>query len=126
MNETEDATTTRLTWWVAIATALLLFAIIALLSWFDHWHWVSNLWFNYAWSSDKGNGPEAIQQTIVYAVAATLLIPPIRHAMERFAERHVAALKAHMTAEADVVHNHLHHVSSALNIEHFDHRKDRP
>jgi hypothetical protein len=39
---------------------------------------VSNLWFNYFWASIKGNGPEALVQTIVYGIIAILFVPPIR------------------------------------------------
>ena len=43
------------------------------------WHEINYLWINYFWSSDKGNGPEAIQQTAFYAVVAIALVPPARH-----------------------------------------------
>jgi hypothetical protein len=43
------------------------------------WHEINYIWINYFWASDKGNGPEAIQQTIVYAIAAIILVPPVRH-----------------------------------------------
>jgi hypothetical protein len=39
------------------------------------------LWYGYFWPSLKGNGPEAIVQTIVYAVIAYLFIPPFRRWM---------------------------------------------
>ena len=55
----------------------------------------SRLWFGYGWSSDKGNGPEAIQQTIAYAVIGVLLYPRVRRAIDRFARRHVNEIKAH-------------------------------
>jgi|ERR1017187_4584081 hypothetical protein len=41
--------------------------------------WIANLWFNYFWPSLKGNGPEAIVQTVVYALIAVIFVPPIRH-----------------------------------------------
>ena len=39
---------------------------------------MSNLWFGYFWPSLKGNGPEALVQTVVYAAIAVLLWPFIR------------------------------------------------
>lgn len=39
---------------------------------------MSNLWFNYVWASLKGNGPEAIVQTIVYGLIAIIFVPPVR------------------------------------------------
>ena len=36
------------------------------------------LWFGYFWPSLKGNGPEAIAQSVVYALAGYVLIPPFR------------------------------------------------
>lgn len=80
--------------------------------------WLHNLWFNYAWSSDKGNGPEALQQTVIYGLIAVVLIPPIRHAMERFAKRHVESIKSHVEHENAKVHAKLDHV--------IKHSKDIP
>lgn len=45
--------------------------------------WLHTLWFGYGWSSDKGNGPEAIQQTVIYAVIAVLLVPPFRRLLQK-------------------------------------------
>ena len=39
---------------------------------------MSNLWFGYAWPSIKGNGPEAIFQTVLYGAIAIIFVPPIR------------------------------------------------
>ena len=79
--------------------------------------WFQNLWINYFWASDKGNGPEALQQTVIYATIAVLLVPPIRHALERFAKRHVESIKAHAEAEnakihekIDASHKLMHHI----------------
>ena len=36
------------------------------------------LWYGYNWPSLKGNGPEAIDQTIVYAAIGLMLYPPLR------------------------------------------------
>jgi hypothetical protein len=65
-------------------------------------HWLSNLWFNYFWSSDKGNGPEAIQQTALYAALATVFVPVIRH----WAEAHVKAFHEKL----DLVHQKMDHI----------------
>lgn len=42
------------------------------------WHWGHHLWFAYFVPSLWGNGPEALVQTVVYATAAVILIPPFR------------------------------------------------
>lgn len=36
------------------------------------------LWFGYVWPSLKGNGPEAIFQSIVYGMIAFAVYPPLR------------------------------------------------
>jgi predicted lipoprotein len=64
-------------------------------------HWLYVLWFNYTWPSLKGNGPEAIVQTIVYAAAATLLIPPVR----KWVVEHFKKLHARMDADKAELHN---------------------
>jgi len=58
-------------------------------------HEISYVWINYFWSSDKGNGPEAIQQTVIYAALAVTFIPAVRHfftnhfeSVKRLAEKH--------------------------------------
>lgn len=51
------------------------------------WHEINYLWINYFWASDKGNGPEAIQQTIFYAIVALVLVPPARHFIKREFEK---------------------------------------
>lgn len=40
-------------------------------------------WFDYFWPSLKGNGPEAIVQTVVYAGVAALFIPAVRRLEKR-------------------------------------------
>jgi hypothetical protein len=104
--EQQPATSTTFKW-VATLVVVIPIAVIAILSWQLHWHWLPNLWFNYAWPSDKGNGPEALQQTIIYAAIAVLLIPPIRKAIERFAKRHVESIKNHIVAENKAIHEKL-------------------
>lgn len=65
--------------------------------------WLAHLWFTYFWSSDKGNGPEALQQTVVYAAVAALFVPVVRH----FIERHVQSLKAHISSEHAALREHV-------------------
>ena len=69
---------------------------------------------NTFWPSLNGNGPEALAQTLVYGLIAVALIPPIRRAIERFTKRHVDSIKAHVTAEHQLVHDKLDHVIQAL------------
>ncbi len=40
--------------------------------------WLYTLWYAYAWPSLKGNGPEALVQTVVYAAIAMAVYPPLR------------------------------------------------
>lgn len=44
---------------------------------------MSNLWFSYFWPSLKGNGPEALVQTVLYAGIAALVWPPARRWFKR-------------------------------------------
>ncbi len=46
------------------------------------WAW----WLAYWWSSDKGNGPEAIQQIAAGALVVSILVPVVRKAIKRYAE----------------------------------------
>jgi hypothetical protein len=41
-------------------------------------NWLYTLWFGYVWPSLKGNGPEAVVQTIVYGGIAYIFVPPFR------------------------------------------------
>ena len=66
------------------------------------WHWGHHLWFAYFVPSLWGNGPEAIVQTVVYGVAAAILIPPVRH----WFEGHIKALHEKM----DTSHALMHHI----------------
>jgi len=45
--------------------------------------WLSYQWFTYWWSSDKGNGPENIQWTVLAIIAASFLIPAVRNFFKR-------------------------------------------
>ena len=44
-------------------------------------------WSAYFWPSDKGNGPEALQQVALGVAVASLLYPPLRAAWKRETER---------------------------------------
>lgn len=46
-------------------------------------HWLYTLWFGYTWPSLKGNGPEALVQTVVYAAIAYAFYPPFRAWLKR-------------------------------------------
>jgi hypothetical protein len=70
------------------------------IDWSPHW-----TWFHYFVPSLWGNGPEAAVQTVVYSLAAVLLIPPVR----RWAARHVENLKDHITGETKALHQKLDH-----------------
>ena len=55
-------------------------------------NWLYTLWYGYVWPSLKGNGPEAVVQTVVYGVLAIILIPPVR----RFAKAEFEKVHAKM------------------------------
>jgi hypothetical protein len=89
--------------WLWVASAIVVgvpVALVAILSWSLHWSWLPSLWFGYAWPSDKGNGPEALQQTILYAAIALLLIPAVRHFLAReFGKVHAKIDAVHATVK---------------------------
>ena len=55
-------------------------------------HVLYTLWFGYAWPSLKGNGPEALIQTVAYAAIAIAIYPPLRGWVVREAHRGEAEL----------------------------------
>ena len=73
-----------------------------------NWHWAGNLWFNYGWPSDKGNGPEALQQTIVYFTIAAVFVPVVRHFIAREFDKVHHSIHVHGTE----ITAHLHHIAS--------------
>jgi hypothetical protein len=88
--EPTDKSDTRFLWWLSIGAVFLFVFPLGLLSYFLRWHWLSNLWFNYAWSSDKGNGPEAIQQTVIYGLVAIAVVPWVhRYIKAEFHKMHM-------------------------------------
>lgn len=49
--------------------------------------WLHTLWFGYFYPSIKGNGPEAIIQTVAYFLIAVALVPVLRKAVKHEAEK---------------------------------------
>jgi hypothetical protein len=41
-------------------------------------HELTYIWINYFWSSDKGNGPEALTEMLVVGVIASFIVPRVR------------------------------------------------
>ena len=72
--------------------------------------WLHNLWFNYFWSSLKGNGPEALVQTVLYGLIALAVVPPFRH----WFERHVKSIHDKLDAHHEEVlrQGERHHVGA--------------
>ena len=62
---------------------------------------ISNLWFNYFWPSLKGNGPEALVQTVVYAGIGLTLVPVVR----KFLRKEVT--RAHKIASGEFTEEEL-------------------
>jgi hypothetical protein len=68
-------------------------------------HWLHVLWFHYAWPSDLGNGPEAIQQIILGAILAVVFVPPVhRWAKREIAQVHGKLDHAHALMEHLIYH----------------------
>jgi hypothetical protein len=65
-------------------------------------HWLSVLNFGYLWPSLKGNGPEALAQTVVYGTLALYFVPKVR----AWVNRHVDGLHAKL----DVAHKKMDHI----------------
>jgi hypothetical protein len=49
-------------------------------------NWLSHQWFTYWWPSDKGNGPENIQWTVLALLVVSLLLPRVRAFFKRHFE----------------------------------------
>ena len=54
-------------------------------------NWLYTLWYGYVWPSLKGNGPEALCQTVLYAVLLYFFYPPFRKWVTK-EERQASAL----------------------------------
>ena len=72
--------------------------------------WLHHLWFAWFWPSDLGNGPEAIQEAVVVAVATAIVWPPLRKRIHRFADRKLAETEAAARRERDELHRKLDHI----------------
>ena len=65
-------------------------------------NWLHYVWFAYFWPSLKGNGPEALVQTVVYAVVGYLFYPPFHNWINNwFAGVH---------EKTDLLHDKLDHI----------------
>ena len=69
-------------------------------------HWLYVLWFSYGWPSDKGNGPEAIQEAAVVAVLTAVFVPLVRN----FIKREFAKAHAELHAHGELLHAKLDHI----------------
>jgi hypothetical protein len=69
-------------------------------------NWLYTLWYGYVWPSLKGNGPEAVVQTVVYGAIAMVLIPPVRKWWEaKFSEVHSKLDEAHAKLDHVIRHS---------------------
>jgi hypothetical protein len=70
-------------------------------------HWLNTQWFLYWWPSDKGNGPENIQWTVLALIVASLLIPRVR----KFFKRHFESVHEKLDHHHEMVlqQNEAHH-----------------
>lgn len=59
-------------------------------------------WVAYFWPSDKGNGPENLQWTALAISVTALLVPVVRKALKREAEK--------LHAKMDHLHDKVDHV----------------
>ena len=73
-------------------------------------HWLSTQWFTYWWPSDKGNGPENVQWTVLALIVASLLLPRVR----KFFKRHFESVHAKLDKHHEEVLRQAerHHVAS--------------
>lgn len=69
--------------------------------------WLSHQWYWYWWPSDRGNGPENIQWTLLAVIVASLLMPRVR----RFFKRHFESVHAKLDHHHEMVlqQNEAHH-----------------
>ena len=74
---------------------------------------VGYVWFRYFVPSLWGNGPEAIVQTVGYAVIGALLMPPVRRWLSRVKDEikdHVSGENAALHAKLDMAHEKMDHI----------------
>jgi hypothetical protein len=67
----------------------------------------------------------AVQWAIIL-IAAALLYPPIRRAIDAYVTGHVQSLKAHVSAEHDALHEKLDHLIRHSNVPDFEPTSIRP
>ena len=66
-------------------------------------HTLWYIWIDYFWASLKGNGPEALVQTVAYAAIALAIYPPLRKWLTR--EERAAAAELHRKMD-HIIHHH--------------------
>lgn len=81
--------------------------------------WLHTFWFDYWWSSIKGNAPEDVTSLIIVGILSAILIPAVRHWFEQLEQR----IKDHVTAQHDELHAHLHHLTDQMGLEKFERKK---
>lgn len=62
-------------------------------------NWLHTFWFGYWWSSIKGNAPEDVTSLILVGIVTAVLVPAVRH----WIERHVHSEFNHLHAKIDHV-----------------------
>lgn len=69
-------------------------------------NWLHSFWFHYEWSSDTGNGPEAITELLLGAFIGSFFIPRVR----KWWARHIDDLKSHVSSENKRLHAKMDHI----------------
>ena len=69
-------------------------------------HVIHVVWFGYFWSSLKGNGPEALVQTIVYGAIAYAVVPPFRRWVNGHFHRLVTKQDEHHAERLSLAEQH--------------------
>jgi hypothetical protein len=80
-------------------------------------------WDRWIWPAGGSGGiPGDIVATLIWviiaAIATALLYPPVRRALRRFEERHLAAVKSHITEENKEIHKRLDHLHEKVDAVH--------
>lgn len=76
---------------------------------------IANFTQNWVWPAGGSGGIWGdVVGTLIWVVIAGivtyLLYPPVREALKRYEQRHLAAIKAHVTAENAALHKKLNHI----------------
>jgi hypothetical protein len=91
-------------------------------------HVIREIWFNYEWPSDVGNGPESITELLIGAFIGSFFVPRVR----KWWARHINGLKDHFTDEAKALHEKIDgvvegHDALRRRLDHIiDHHPDIP